>query len=326
MMQTSVSKSFNKATIIPVATGLGEVRLDRPLLITDSLTFENVEGWLTPERFSVWRDWLSRRDRESLSSVRYALLHYFDSSMPTSRADADSDEFAFKVFACLRIIKPTRNNFEPINVEFKDKEKREIDVVSVTHPSTIWPNVPDAEAINSINLNDIDKLKELLPAFLDLASKGPENITRAVRFLNEGYSEVRDPTIQIVVWCMGIESLLGAEDADQLAESSIKRSIDQAVGLKTDIYDNSAMREYMPNRRVEVGELVDDLFRVRNLFVHGHWIPSDWKSKYPRTSLSGDRVHYVDVLREAASFILRQALLHHLETRQITLPFPKTNA
>src|SRR5690349_10631819 len=127
-MHMSVSKPLNKATIIPVETGPGELRLDRPLAITDSLTFENVEGWLNPERFVVWRDWLSRKDRENLSSIRYALLHYFDSSMPTSREEADSDDFAFKVFACLRIIKPTRNNFEPIKVEFKNKEKREIDV------------------------------------------------------------------------------------------------------------------------------------------------------------------------------------------------------
>jgi hypothetical protein len=320
-----MSKRFNKATIIPVVSAPGELQLDRPLPIADSLTFENVEGWLNPERFSVWRDWLSRRDRENLSSVRYAVLHYFDSSMPTSREEADSDEFAFKVFACLRIIKPTRNNFEPIKVEFKDKEKREIDVVSVTHPSTIWPNVPDAEAINSINLNDIQKLKDVLPAFLDLASKGPENIRRAVRLLNEGYSEVRDPTIQIVVWCMGIESLF-ATDADHVSESSVTRSIDRAVGLKTDIYEHSAIREIMPNLSVEVGKLVADLFHVRNLFVHGQWIPSDWKSKYVRTGLSGDSIHYVDVLREAASFILRQALLEHLETREIILPFPKTSA
>lgn len=231
------------------------------------------------------------------------------------REEADSKDYGFKAFLCLRLIKPTKANFEPIQIQFKDTEQKKIDVFSVAHPSTIWPNVPDSESINSIALKDIHKLKELLPAFLDLAAKGPENVRRAVRHFNAGYSEVRDPTIQLVVWCMGIESLFSASDSEN-SQLNLLSQIDEAVGLKTNIYEASSIDEYAGKpTSVQVGDLIDDLFSLRNRFVHGGWIPNDWKSRYPRTSLSGEKVHYVDVLREVASFVLRRGILSHLERR-----------
>lgn len=179
--------------------------------------------------------------------------------------------------------------------------------------------MPDSESINSIALKDIQKLKELFPAFLDLATKGPENVRRAVRHFNAGYSEVRDPTIQLVVWCMGVESLFSIADAE-ISEPDILMQIDEAVGLKSNIYESSSVDEYVGTQNaVRVGDLIHDLFALRNRFVHGGWIPNDWKSRYPRTSLSGEKVHYVDILREVASFVLRRGILSHLERRRSSM-------
>lgn len=322
-MQTSLSKPFHKATVIPVGHPSWELRLEEPYRLTDSLTFEKVEGWLNPELFSLWRDWISQRDRENLSSVRFALMHYFDSAGHMGREEADSNDFSFKAFLCLRLIKPTKANFEPIQIQFKDDGPKRIDVLSIAHPSIIWPNVPESESINSITLKDVYKLKELLPAFLELAADGPENIRRAVRHFNAGYSEVRDPTIQLVVWCIGIESLFCIGNTE-ISEPDLVAQIDEAVGLKTNIYEASSINEYIGSQTaVRVGDLIHDLFSLRNRFVHGGWIPSDWKSRYPRNSLSGEKVHYVDVLREVASFVLRRGILSHLERRN-SMPKTKT--
>ena len=314
-METTISKPFHKATIVPVGHPSWELRLEAPYKVADSLSFENVEGLLNPELFKVWRDWISQRERESLGSVRFALLHYFDSQEHLGRDEADSQDFAFKAFLCLRIVKPTKTNFEPIQIRFKESDKREIDVFRLTPPSAVWPNVPDAESINSVTLDDISKLRELLPAFLDLAANGPENIRRAVRHFNAGYAEVRDPTIQIVVWCMGIESLFAVSDMEN-PKKPLRELIDSAIGLKTDIYETSAMREFIGDRRTSIGEVLDDLFSLRNRFVHGLWIPSEWKNKEVRPNLSGDSLNYADVLREAASFVLRRGILNYLENRR----------
>jgi hypothetical protein len=318
-MQTPDSKPFRKATIIPVGHPSWELQLNEPYRITDSLTFEKVSGLLNADVFSLWRDWISQRERDNLGSIRFALLHYFNSTSQVGREEADSKDFGFKAFLCLRLIKPTKTNFEPIQVEFKDDPKKSIDVFSLAHPIDVWPNVPDAEALNSVTIKDIQRLRELLPAFLDLAKNGPENIRRAVRHFNAGYSEVRDPTIQIVVWCMGIESLFSSNDRE-FSKPILLSRIDRAVGLKTNIYEVSPLNEFAEKPLVEVGELIEDLFLLRNRFVHGQWIPAEWKAKYPRTSLSGEKVHYADVLRELASFVLRRGVLSYLEERAKAFP------
>lgn len=102
-MQTSLSKPFHKATIIPVSHPSWELRLEEPYRLTQSLTFEKVQGLLNPELFSVWRDWISQRDRDNLSSIRFALMHYFDSSGHMGREEADSKDYGFKAFLCLRL-------------------------------------------------------------------------------------------------------------------------------------------------------------------------------------------------------------------------------
>jgi hypothetical protein len=322
-MATFVARPYRKATIVPVGHPAWDLHLDGPFQVTDSLTFEKIQGWLYEELFSLWREHLSQRERDNLSSVRFALVHRFDSAGHIGREEAESSDFAFKAFLCLRLVKPTKTNFEPIQIQFKNGgENKKIEVFSVTHPSMLWPNVPDAESLNSITLSDITKFKELLPVFLDVAANGPEHVRRAVRHFNAGYSEVRDPTIQIVVWCMGIESLFDVDEDP--SEARLFAQVDKTVGLGTNIYESSYLEEFKNDvegeTRVAVGSRIADLFDIRNRFIHGRWIPAEWKNNYPRNSISGEKVHYVDVLRELASFVLRKGILNYLESRRAVKP------
>jgi hypothetical protein len=50
---------------------------------------------------------------------------------------------------------------------------------------------------------------------------------------------------------------------------------------------------------------------IRQGHVHGKWVPGDLKSRSGRTALSG-YASYADLLREAASLILRTAVLKYL--------------
>jgi hypothetical protein len=312
------SVKSRKVTLIPLARVGYELNLNAPFQISERLTFENVEGLITPELLSLWKDEISKRELDNLSSVRFAILHHFNSPGHLGREEADSSDYSFKVFLCLRVIKPTKAVFEPMQLKLADKGLP--DVFSIAH-QTLWPNSPESEALNSYDLKDMTKLRQLLPAFMQLASEGPENVRRAVRFFNAGYDEVRDPILQIVVWTMGIEALLS-----QSHESGEKQFIDaiaRTVGAETDIYAGSPIREYVGNRRFSVGSLVGDLFNLRNLLVHGQWIPSEWKSRPGRDSLAGSPTNYADVLREAATFILRNGILKHLEKRSLDLPQSK---
>ncbi len=305
---------FKKATIIPVGYVSWDLELPRPIIIDESLTFENVENILKPELFNLWKDVVSKQEREDLGRTRYALVHRFISPGHVGREEAESDDLAFKIFLCLRLVKPTRSYFQRIQVRFL--ENGELDVFSFQHPS-LPPNVPDAESLNSIDLSDIRRLSSVLPSFLHLAAKGPENIRRAVRHFNVGYTELHDPTVQIVLWTMGIETLFASEGS-QLSDEELIARVGELIGLSTDIYQGSPMREYMGERTFTVGDLVGDLLILRNRFVHGQWIPADWKNKKVRGTISGGSINYADMLREASSFILRVAILRHLEQSGIS--------
>jgi hypothetical protein len=110
-MATSLPKSYRKATLVPIGHPAWDLHLHAPFQVADSLTFEKIEGWFYEELFSVWREQLSQRERDNLSSVRFALVHQFDSTGHIGREEADSSDFAFKAFLCLRLVKPTKNQF-----------------------------------------------------------------------------------------------------------------------------------------------------------------------------------------------------------------------
>jgi hypothetical protein len=301
---------FRNASIIPVSQVAWDLQLDRPFQVDTSLTFENAAGLLKPEMFDLWRELVPKRERDDLSSVRFALMHRFGSTDYVGREEALSDEYAYKVFLCLRLIKPTKSVFQRIQVRLLDNDK--LEVTGFQHPG-IWPNIPDFESINDVDLEDVKRLKALLPTFLTLASSGPENIRRAVRHFNVGYTELQDPTTQIVLWMMGIEALFGSEH-DSLQREVLFRRLDDSVGLQTDIYDSSPMREYIGQKSFKVGDLVGDLVTLRDRLVHGQWVPPEWKGMEGRNGLIS-AIPYPDVLREAASFILRKAILKYLEDK-----------
>jgi hypothetical protein len=313
-MGTSTIGSYPKATIVPVRHADLELELRQPLVVSKSVTFEDLTGLLKPALFELWRDVVSKQEREDLARARYGLIHRFRSTGHVGREEAESDDFAFKMFLCLSLIKPTRTSFQRIQIKYLENEG--IEAFSFQHPKPP-PNVPDAESLNFVDLADIYELQRLLPAFLDVVAKGPENVRRAIRHFNVGYNEVYDPTVQIVIWMMGIESLFCSEDRARSSRELID-SISNELGAATDIYGLSPMREYIDRRPFTVGDLIGDLIDLRNRFVHGQWIPKEWKSRVGRSGLSTEVV-YADVLREAATFILRAGILRELKRRSVQL-------
>jgi hypothetical protein len=185
------------------------------------------------------------------------------------------------------------------------------EVFSVTHPRNVALNIPDIETTNLITPSDLQLFGRLIQPFLEVSENGPENIRRAVRYFEEGYSQTPDPIVQIILWTAGIESVFSERDEPFSGPQSLDR-IHQLVSPQLDIYEGSPQREFVELPRSTVGELLPDLFRLRNRLVHGGWLPEEWKSGSARPSLSQAIIPYADVLREAASFTLRKAIIARL--------------
>jgi hypothetical protein len=278
-----------------------------PARINADTTAESVRGLLQPQVFDLWRDYISKRDREDLASVSIGLVHRFLSQeYVRSKLEADSSDLAYKAFLLLRLIKPTRSRFSRIQLTLKEGQP---DVFSFTQPELAIPNTPNLETFNTINDRDVLQLSDLLPRFLKFADLAPWHLTRAVRFFEAGYSQISDPLLQFMAWTTAIESFF-SEDKAPLSQEELAGKIRGRIDGATDIYSDVDVNVLAyPLKPVPLNSLLPDIFEARNCVVHGMRIPTSFDERGTTSPATGEKVHYVDVLREGASFVLRKLLL-----------------
>jgi hypothetical protein len=295
----------NKATVVPLHYWDANDDCTTPIAITDAVSVENTVSLLRPEHFRLWKDQIAQKDRGDLARTRVSLVHRFSSEFHVGEPEKLSQEVAHRVFVCLRIIKPTRMRYAPIQLKWISPS--EVDVFSFSHPDNAIANVPDAEVLNTLGPRDVHQVQEVLSTFLDVESKGSQSLRRAIRCYEQGYAETRDPAMQLIVWCMGIEALLGGNE--QAAPPRAQRLLD-ALSPELNIYGEGSTR-FQPWPHVPLGSLAGDLFALRDLFVHGNWVPEEWRKQH-HSSIAGEPLSYADVLRDAAPFVLRKLIQHSL--------------
>ncbi len=307
-MEISLNQ-IEKCSAVPIPFGLDKPPA-LPFRLTDNVDVDSLEGRLQPDNFAVWDRFAPKEAIEWFTKMDVALLHRFYSSDLIGPKDEDSKDLLRKVFVCLRLVKPTRTPFAV--VQFKKKSERHLDVLSFTYAADpVSLILPESEVLNHFSPDDLVRLRGLLPKFFKVdASPGAQHVRRAIRYYETGYEEIRDTVLQFTVWMMGIESLYSLGE-EQYEPDKVRQRIRADLGSE-DIYRDFADRDLYHAEKIEVKDIVDDLFHLRNLFIHGRWVPDEWIKRRVRMSISGPGINYADVLRESASFILRAGLLKAL--------------
>lgn len=308
-MPSPVLKNVKKATFAPLDYLDWNFRLEQTARITEDISIEFISGVFGSEKFELWKDYIAPHELNTFLSAQYALCHRFISTHEMGFAENESLRLLETAFICLRVVKPTRARFCALQTKDFDGEKFEI--FSVTHPKNTPVNIPDVETTNQISSADLQLFRRVIVPFFRVSDKGPERLRRAIRYFEEGYSQTLDPIVQIILWSAGIESLVSKGDESFYGSQSID-TVYELVPPDLDIYGDTIQREFVDIPRFTVGELLPDLFTLRNRLVHGGWIPEPWKAGSGRPSLSQAEIPYADVLREAASFVLRKAILARL--------------
>jgi len=119
----------SRKTIVPLQSIESNLLSEGPLRLNEELSVEKVDGMFTLEHFNVWRDFLDLRSRKALAGTRFALVHCYHGDEVTGRKEEESKDLLFLAFTCLRLIKPTKDRFQFIQV--KQPERGVLDVVSV---------------------------------------------------------------------------------------------------------------------------------------------------------------------------------------------------
>ena len=309
-----MAKHTDKMTILPLHHCDWRWQLAVPIGIGTDVTVENVEGIFRPEHFELWSDYVPKKEREDLSSAKIGVVHRFSSEEHIGRAEADSQDKVWKAFIFLRLIRPTRERFSNVQLSLKDGQP---DVFSFAQPNQVTPNAPNLQVFNTFHQKHLDRLVRELPKFLHFATPPPSHKIRAVRFFESGYSQVTDPMLQFVTWMMGIESFFWG-DPNSFKTQTLIRRIEELIGSTTDIY-SEAEADNFPSKPtpLPVGDILPDMFDLRNSAIHGGSVPSSFDDRTSTSPATHETVHYVDVLREGASFVLRKLALKEIKETNV---------
>jgi hypothetical protein len=308
----SIETAARKATMVPLQYCSWELRLEKPFLIQDSATIEDVRQLLKPEDFALWKDYISSHDRKNLASAHFGLVHRFASGAAVGREEEESKEFLHNLFVCLRVIRPTRSVYSA--VQYKLVSQSTVDVVRFMRSDQSLINVPEGQTLSYFVLDDFFALRRLLPAFQNLMTH-PSRMQRAVNLYEGGFSDVREPSLQMIVWVMGIETALSRENEDEiLPQNALIGRLAKVLNLNQPLYEQVEGQEIPIESRLALGDLLPDVFKLRNRIVHGQWIPDEWRERIGFVSEPTKiNVLYSETLRHAASYILRRLILSHLE-------------
>ena len=80
------------------------------------------------------------------------------------------------------------------------------------------------------------------------------------------------------------------------------------LGAETSIYDPGDVPKLLSQPKIAVKDVVDRLYKVRNFIAHGDKIPDQFFEEKLRQGFN-EELNVLDVLTEAASFIIRRSLL-----------------
>jgi len=269
------------------------------------VSVDSIKGLLQAEHFSLWSHFVPGQTIEFFEKTDRALVHRFTSGFGMGKEEEDSKDLLLTAFACLRVVKPTRTPFSV--VQYRRTRNGEIDVFSFIPPiNALTMNLPRSEVLNRITASDLELLRRLWPRYRHSRESGPGHLRRATRYYETGYADLRDADLQFTTWVMGIEALF-ADGDEPLSTGPLKKRILGVIGAGTNIYEHLDHPSYDPGP-VKVGEVIDSMFELRSRIIHGAWAPKSWLNTPMRNDAAGTRLMLPDVVREAASFILRTGI------------------
>jgi hypothetical protein len=306
-----------KITVTPVS-GVSDTLRDGEAFPSADLPFEvhrgvflaDVHEQVRNADYSLWaRDYLSKDDVEKLHGWRYALIHYFDSeeyltSDPEERSRAEVQ----RVFLGLRIVRPSWTPYQYLRAVVQPNGSLSPSGFSKAAVKRL--TVPPCDAANTIRKKDADLLRMIMPALLDSYCSDCAPLTRAMHIFELGYiSQSLD--VKQLMWVTALDSLFTS--ARHWGSDLAARRIKHFIGADTRIYDLVEFPSHVTVPSFTVGDVVGDVYKLRNKFAHGEWIPKEYLGRPGYRGKAGNPLSYADVLLEATSIILRMSLIRILK-------------
>lgn len=325
-----VPPAVGKIQFSPIRTdrlgGLLSPTLDGtyPILSEQGLTVEDVSSLISKDTFSTWKHdcYLSANVAGALDGIRYAVVHRTSSEEKSNEnASEEGDELVNVAVACLALIRPTRRS-HAASVSGVIKADGTLDATGFFQQDPA--EVPRVQTLFTIRPEDIELLRSVLPQFLKIYQKGSngrltgdyEPIRMAVQLYEQAYAiPIGHWKARHILWWSAIEALYGNnEDAIMARIYALFGNKNMVSGYDRSIYDKGDVPTcFVVSRHNDhtLGELVPLIYAVRNESAHGQKV-GDARFIPVSHPLDSD-APLVDVLAEAATFIIRKTIIGILQ-------------
>jgi hypothetical protein len=174
-------------------------------------------------------------------------------------------------------------------------------------------DVPHVQRGFSLRNRDIMELQSIVRNFLrGMHGQGEkfdfQKFRMSVSFHDAGHFAVAYWKSRFLLWCSAVEAIYTSQNSDHKGSKVAKERIKWFLGERTSIFAPGDIQSFMPKASYKVGNVVDDLYEVRNCIAHGERIPDRFFKIVPRGYL-GEDGNILTVLHDGLSFIVRASLV-----------------
>lgn len=270
-----------------------------------------IKGLLREDDFKVHRERLSTFELNQFLAWDPCLVHEFSSDQRLGPEHERSDLFCRLVVAAFRWLHPTETTAEWYicgsveNGAFVLDRFRRQPVEVVLEDCELRDRFVDAGKLREVGafLTDFERIADSI----EKKTYEFNPVVTAMRLTEQAYVEF-DPQIRLLKRVMALEALFAS---NSYGKKALLPRVPNFVGGDKPIYD-------VAGAPYTVSSVLADLCDLRNASAHGSNAPDRLLDEHADHLIASDRVRsYADVLREAASVILRRAFLRIFRERLV---------
>jgi len=284
-----------------------------PFDVVENVTIEDVSARFRDNTFAVWTEQLAADIAEHLEDVRYALVHRYEPKPAVRVAEHEqtqaSETLLRNLAACLRLIRPMRQH--ALLMRGTIREDGSFDVGGFDVPALHLLEVPEVQRLFKLRNEDTVALRTYAPEFLRAMRGQFWKFRMSVQFHELGHFQSLDWKARFLLWCSAIESIYTSHSREHQGSLVATSRIKWFLGENTSIYAPGDLPDLLDDPGITVGQVVTDLYEMRNFTAHGDRIPDPFFNTMLRHGFNGG-VQKREVLLEATSFIIRATLLRVL--------------
>ncbi len=286
-----------------------------PFEITEGVSIESVSERFREGEFDHLSSRVGTLVTDELRRVNFALVHRYDPEpivvdgevIAEKLRNPESEQLIKNLAACLRLIRPMRQHPLLMRGKVRD-EDGSFYVAGLDVPPLHLFEVPEVQKFFQLRKRDAEDLRVYAPQFLQAMRGEFWKFRMAVQFYDLGHFQPLYWKARYSLWCSAIESVYTSHSWEHRGSLVATSRIKWFVGEDTNIYAPGDLTNLLQDPGITVGQIVSDLYDLRNLVAHGDRVPDEYFTESLRVGFNGN-VSRMEVLLEAASFIIRASLL-----------------